>query len=148
MKIDNRYEIRVVLLEVRDGIGKHNSIGDVYDNYEEFKKNHPFSSYKFGFTVFDTESGCVPDGCNEWNDSPEDAMFDYVENCLPAETVVDRMRKAGYPLKIKGNDGYEATLVGCQPLCDGDFMGIYRYPGGECCHDLDEIKRCCEVIEQ
>ena len=32
MKINDRYEIRVVVLEIRDGIGVHNSIGDIYDN--------------------------------------------------------------------------------------------------------------------
>lgn len=61
---------------------------------------------------------------------------------------IDVMRKDGYPLKIKGNDGYTAVLIGCHPLCDGDYMGIYRYPGGECVHDLSEIKRFFDVIEQ
>ena len=49
--------------------------------------------------------------------------------------TVDDMRKDGWPLKIIGNGGYPATLVGCQSLFDGDYMGIYRYPGGDCCHD-------------
>ena len=62
--------------------------------------------------------------------------------------TVEEMRKDGYPLKIKGNDGYSATLVYCQPLLDGDYMGIYRYPRGERCHDLAEIKRFFEIIEQ
>lgn len=62
--------------------------------------------------------------------------------------TIEKMRKDGYPLKIKGNGGYEATLKDCQPLFDGDYMAIYSYPGGECCHDIEEIKRCFEVIEQ
>lgn len=62
--------------------------------------------------------------------------------------TVQKMRENGYPLKIVGNGGYKATLVGCQPLFDGDYMGIYRYPRGECCHDLEEIKYCFEVLEQ
>lgn len=62
--------------------------------------------------------------------------------------TIEEMRKDGYPLRIKGNDGFEATLKGCQPLFDGDYMGIYRYPGGECCHDIVEIQRCFEIIEQ
>lgn len=62
--------------------------------------------------------------------------------------TVDEMRKAGYPLKIIGNDGYPATLVGCQPLLGGDYEGIYRYPGGECCHDIREIKSYFTVVEQ
>lgn len=63
MKINDRYEIRVVVLEIRDGIGVHKSIGDIYDNFEEFKKDKPYSSYKFGYVVFDTEYGYVPDEC-------------------------------------------------------------------------------------
>lgn len=62
--------------------------------------------------------------------------------------TIEKMRKDGYPLRIKGNDGFEATLVGLQPLFDGEYMAIYRYPGGDCCHDLEEIKRCFEIIEQ
>ncbi len=62
--------------------------------------------------------------------------------------TIDEMRKDGYPFKIKGNDGYAATLVGCQPLFGGDYMAIYRYPGGDACHDLWEVKNCCEIIEQ
>lgn len=32
-------------------------------------------------------------------------------------------------------------------LGGGDYMAIYRYPGGKCCHDLQEIKQCFKVIE-
>lgn len=57
------------------------------------------------------------------------------------------MRADGYPLKIKGNDGYNATLVSCQPLIGGEYMAIYRYPGGECCHDIHDMKYFT-IIEQ
>ena len=53
---------------------------------------------------------------------------------------VQEMRKDGYPLKIIGNGGYPATLVDCQPLFEGDYVSIYRYPGCDCCHDIDDIK--------
>lgn len=62
--------------------------------------------------------------------------------------TVKEMRKDGWPLKIIGSGGYCATLVGCQPLFNGDYMGIYRYPGGDCCMDLAEIKSCCIIVEQ
>ena len=81
MKINDRYEIRVVVIELVDDKGTFASTGDVYDNFEEFKKEHPNSSYKFGFVVFDTEMGYVPDNCNDWNDSPDEAMTDYMYNC-------------------------------------------------------------------
>ena len=61
---------------------------------------------------------------------------------------VEFLREKGYPLKIKGNDGYEATLTDIQWLNDGDFMGIYRYPGGEVVHDLDEINKYFTIIER
>ena len=57
----------------------------------------------------------------------------------------------GYPLKIKGNDGYIATLIGIQSLNDGDFSGIYRYPGGDCVHGLEEVKEkaiCSDSISE
>ena len=62
--------------------------------------------------------------------------------------TVDEMRRDGYPLEIEGNGGYHAFLVGCQPLLDGDYMAIYRYPHGDCCHDLEEIKRFFRILEQ
>lgn len=80
MKINNRYEIRIVIIEIREGIGVYRSLGDIYDNFEEFKKDKPDSDYKFGYIVFDTEYGYVPDECNDWNDSVEEAMWDYHEN--------------------------------------------------------------------
>lgn len=62
--------------------------------------------------------------------------------------IIEKMRNDGYPYKIKGNDGYTAVLYDMQPLNEGDYMAIYRYPGGECCHGLLEIQMYCEVIKQ
>ena len=62
--------------------------------------------------------------------------------------TLEQMREDGYPLKIKGNGGYKATLYGCQPLLDGEYMAIYMYPGGQCCHDINEIKSYFEILEQ
>ena len=63
-------------------------------------------------------------------------------------STVSEMRKAGYPLMIIGNGNYPATLVGCQPLLDGDYMGIYRYPGGDCCHGKEEIIKYFTIVEE
>lgn len=62
--------------------------------------------------------------------------------------IIEKMRKDGYPYKIKGNCGYTAVLYDIQLLFDGDYMAIYRYPGGVCCHDLLQIQMHFEVIEQ
>ena len=64
------------------------------------------------------------------------------------KNVIEKMRADGYPYKIKGNDGYEAVLCDIQPLFGGDYMAVYRYPGGKCCHDLNEIAWHFEIIEQ
>jgi hypothetical protein len=62
--------------------------------------------------------------------------------------IVKHLRSAGYPYRIVGNGGYEAVLVGIQPLNDGDFMAVYRYPGGDACHDLEEIRESCKIVEK
>ncbi len=81
MKIDERYEIRTVVIELREDERSGIIPGDVYDDLQTFKKEHPFASYKFGYVVIDTKSGYVPDTCNDWNDSVEDALMDYQKNC-------------------------------------------------------------------
>lgn len=81
MKIDERYEIRAVVIELRENKEAGVIPGDVYDDLQTFKKEHPFGSNKFGYVVFDMETGLVPDTCNDWNDSPEEALMDYQENC-------------------------------------------------------------------
>lgn len=55
---------------------------------------------------------------------------------------IEKAMNDGYPLKIRGNDGYVAALVDIQPL----LGGIYRYPGGDVCHDLKEIKLCFKEV--
>ena len=62
--------------------------------------------------------------------------------------ILEKMRYDGYPYKIRGNGGYTAILYDMQPLNGGEYMAIYRYPGGECCHGLLEIQMYFEVIEQ
>ena len=62
--------------------------------------------------------------------------------------AIEFLISKGYPKKIIGNDGYIATLTGIQPLIDGDYEAIYKYPGGECVHDLETVKTFFEVIEE
>lgn len=77
MKINERYEIRVVAIETKNG-----TTGNVYDNFKEFEKENPLSSFEFGYVVFDTINGYVPDNCNDWNDTPEEALYDFVNNVM------------------------------------------------------------------
>lgn len=75
MILDNNYEMKVVIVEDKNGVP-----GDVYDDFRKFKSEHPYSSYKFGFCVVAKTGNYVPEGCNNWNDSPEEALHDYFDN--------------------------------------------------------------------
>lgn len=77
MKINDRYMIKLCVVE-EDANGVP---GNIYDSFEEFKREHPFSSYRYGYYVVDLLTGHVPDECNDWNDSPDEAMADYRYNC-------------------------------------------------------------------
>ena len=55
MKINERYEIKLVVGELTSsGI-----IGDIYDNFKDFKDEHPNSPYDFGYIVFDNYKNSV-----------------------------------------------------------------------------------------
>lgn len=54
--------------------------------------------------------------------------------------LIKKMRKDGYSYRIKGNGGCEAILYDIQLLINSNYMTIYRYPGSECCHCLEEMK--------
>ena len=76
MKLNDLFSIRVCIGEIRN----NGMIGDIYDNMEVFKREHPNSSYRFVYCVVN-ENGVIPDNCNDWNDSPEEAIADYQCNC-------------------------------------------------------------------
>ncbi len=48
--------------------------------------------------------------------------------------------KYGWPLKIHSR-GYDAYLVGVQPLLQGEVAAIYRWPGGDSVAFDDEVKK-------
>lgn len=58
----------------------------------------------------------------------------------PNSSAIEKLVSEGYPKRIIGNGGYIATLVDMQPLNKWEHLGIYRYPGGVCCHSLEEAK--------
>lgn len=73
MKINERYEIRLVVgVSTPSGI-----VGDIYDSFEVFKDEHPNSPYDFGYIVFDAYTNTIAEWCNDWNDTPEEALMDY-----------------------------------------------------------------------
>ena len=75
MKINDDYSIELCIVEIgEDGIP-----GDCYGNYEQFRKEKPNAAYRFGYCIVDKD-GFIPDDCNDWNDSPEEALADYYYN--------------------------------------------------------------------
>lgn len=54
--------------------------------------------------------------------------------------------KYGWPLKIHAR-GYDAYLIGLQPLVEGLVAPIYRFPGGDSLVDDRELKGGAESIE-
>jgi len=77
MKINDNYAIKLCVIDVDDrGVP-----GNVYDHYEIMRKENPEYGYRFGYYVVDLRTGLVPEACNDWNDSPEEALADYYYNC-------------------------------------------------------------------
>ena len=60
MKINDEYEIGIVIIEL--------------------KKDHPTSKFKYGYVVINTTSKYIPAECNDYNDTPEEAMQDYMNH--------------------------------------------------------------------
>lgn len=54
--------------------------------------------------------------------------------------IQDIAQKYNWPLKIHAR-GYDATLVGLQPLTGSEVAPIYRWPGGDSVAGEDEVKR-------
>lgn len=55
---------------------------------------------------------------------------------------IDRLRTK-YPFKIHAR-GYDAYLVGVQPLLEGQETPIYRFPGGDSLVDDRELANVVE----
>ena len=72
MKIDERFELRLVVLENRDEM-----TGDCYDSFLEFRRNHPYSGYIFAYIIYDTHEDEMAEDSKDWYDTPEDALNDY-----------------------------------------------------------------------
>lgn len=76
MKINDRFSIQIAIAEMTD-----DGYGDIYDSLEEFNREKPDSRFKFGYVVIDMQMGCVPDECNDWNETIQEAIVDYNTHC-------------------------------------------------------------------
>lgn len=75
MKINDYYSIELVLIET----GADGTPGDCYRNYEWFRKEKPYASFRWGYCVLNA-NGFIPAACNDWNDTPDEAYADYLYN--------------------------------------------------------------------
>lgn len=76
MFLNNQYEIKIVVIEIKED----GNTGDCYDSFTEFKKEHLKSSYKFGFVVIETATGFIPYGYDDWYDSVDEALNAWMIN--------------------------------------------------------------------
>lgn len=65
-----------------------------------------------------------------------------------ADAYIQKLLEEGYPKQIIGNGGFLARLCGIQQLNNHEHMGIYRYPHGECVHDLQEAISMANVQDE
>lgn len=80
VKINDQYRIDVCVVE-----WNHGKSGDVYDCFEDFKREKSNSGYIFGFIVVENKTGIIPVNCNDWNDTVDEAIADYEYNVLEGE---------------------------------------------------------------
>ena len=70
--------------------------------------------------------------------SDEDKTMENMTTKATMEYVKTLHRRYGWPLKIHAR-GYDAYLVGAQPLLEGGPTPIYRFPGGNSLVDECEM---------
>ena len=125
---------------------EHGVDGDVYDNFADFKKEHPFSPYRFGYIVFDTEYGYIPDGCNDWNDSPEEALVDYEKNVkkrIASEKMANTTKTVNVRINFFWDDGDDMRsfkLTVPENISDDEIMDVLKKEHEYLCtEDEDDI---------
>ena len=69
MKFNEKYSIVLCVSNVNKGM-----YGDIYSDFEEMRKQHPYDGYTFGFLVIDNKTGFVPEDCPDVFKEVEDAI--------------------------------------------------------------------------
>lgn len=96
MILDDNYKMQMLIIEDNNGVP-----GDIYDNFKKFRSEHPHSNYKFGFCIVNIADGLIPSNCKDYNDSPEKALQDYLNN---AYIMSDEYLKNNLYEKTKENE--------------------------------------------
>lgn len=56
------------------GMGR---VGKIYNSVQNFREENDSPVCKIGYIVFDVDTGEIPEGCNLWNDTLEEAISNY-----------------------------------------------------------------------
>ena len=80
MKLDNRYELRMLVMEILDDDGTE---GDIFDSYEEFAAAGTTGMYEIVYAVVESETGFVPVDLEEHYPTPGDAIIAHEEFTMP-----------------------------------------------------------------
>lgn len=128
MKYNERYLIDMVIIEIKpDG-----SYGNIYNNVDEFRTERPFEAFRYGYIVVDRKTGYIPENCNEWNDTIEEAIFDCENNCI-ANTYTKYITASSLSFKCtpfldvirKNGMKFHSNKVGSDPILINEADGVY-----------------------
>lgn len=132
----NGYKIRPVYANKTEDGG----YGDICNYPEEVMLEHPGKEILTGYCVISEATGLVPDGCNDWNDSIEDAMEDYEDHVLSAlsqeeeQDVSDKKLNVILlePGKLAKRAEIDGSLEGMQSVVGGYIEAFYPFEEAVC----------------
>lgn len=132
---ENGYKIRTVYANKTDDGG----YGDIYDFPEEVMLEYPGDEILTGYCVISNATGFVPDGCNDWNESVEEAVRDYYEHVFPKLMEVEKQEEDKRitvvllePGKLARTAEIDASLEGMQKLVGGYIEAFYPFEEEVC----------------
>lgn len=133
---ENGYKIRTVYAPQTENGG----YGDIYNFPEEVMLEYPGKEILTGYCVISEESGLVPDGCNDWNESVEEAVEDYLEHVVPDLLKDEKQEEEDKritvvllePGKLARTAEIDASLEGMQKLVGGYIEAFYPFEEEVC----------------
>ena len=133
---ENGYKIRTVYAnKTEDG-----SYGDIHNFQEEVMLEYPGVEILTGYCVISNATGFVPDGCNDWNESVEEAVQDYFEHVFPKLMEAEKQEEQDKritvvllePGKLARKAEIDASLEGMQKLVGGYIEAFYPFQEEVC----------------
>lgn len=76
MKLDNRYELRMCVVEI---FGDDGEEGNSYESYAAYLDHGTSGTYDIRYMVIDTETGFIPDDLEPYYNTPVDAILAHEE---------------------------------------------------------------------